>query len=66
MKSANETKYWLCLIRDGLEVNHEKASELLKEADEISRVIASIVIKLKRNKESFPVVRERQAEYTPF
>jgi len=54
------------LIRDGLEVNHEKASELLKEADEISRVIASIVIKLKRNKESFPVVRERQAEYTPF
>ena len=33
LKSANETKYWLCLI---------------KEADEISKIIASIILNLKK------------------
>src|SRR5215468_8184414 len=39
LKSANETKYWLCLIRDTLDVNKNKLEELLKEADELSRII---------------------------
>lgn len=45
LKSANETKYWLCLIRESIEVNSNKINELIKEADEISKIIASIVIK---------------------
>ncbi|MGC4037378.1 MAG: four helix bundle protein [Chitinophagaceae bacterium] len=44
LKSANETKYWLCLIRDTQEINKLKIKELIKEADEISNIIASIVV----------------------
>lgn len=47
LKSSNETKYWLCLIRDGLKINKDKINELLSEVDEISKIIASIIIKLK-------------------
>jgi four helix bundle protein len=44
LKSANETKYWLCLIRDAMEIDKLKISELIKEADELSKIIASIII----------------------
>ena len=44
LKSANETKYWLCLIRDTIETNKSKMDELIKEAAEISNIIAAIVI----------------------
>ena len=47
LKSANETKYWLCLIRDTMSVDKEKINELIKEADEISKIIASIILKAK-------------------
>jgi four helix bundle protein len=47
LKSANETKYWLCLIRDTIEVSKPKINELIKEADEISKIIASIILKAK-------------------
>ncbi|MBW0162450.1 MAG: four helix bundle protein [Sediminibacterium sp. Gen4] len=47
LKSANETKYWLCLIRDTQEVSKEKVNELIKEADELSKIIASIIINAK-------------------
>ena len=47
LKSANETKYWLCLIRDTIEVNRGKLDELLKEADEISKIIAAIILSAK-------------------
>ena len=45
LKSANETKYWLCLIRDTLEVNRDQINELIAEANEISKIIASIIVK---------------------
>ena len=45
LKSANETKYWLCLISETMEVSKPKINELIKEANEISKIIASIVIK---------------------
>jgi four helix bundle protein len=44
LKSANETKYWLCLIKETLEVPKVKIDLLIKEADEISKIIASIII----------------------
>lgn len=44
LKSANETKYWLCLIRDTLEVDKSRISMLLKEAEELSNIIAKIII----------------------
>jgi len=45
LKSANETKYWLCLIRDTIEVDKNKLEELIKEADELSKIIAAIILK---------------------
>ncbi len=47
LKSANETKYWLCLIRDTMNVSDAKVQELINEADEISKIIASIIINTK-------------------
>lgn len=44
LKSANEAKYWLCLIRDSLEIEKNKIEPLLKEADEISKIIARIIL----------------------
>ena len=45
LKSANETKYWLCLIAESIEVPKLKVKELIKEADEISKIIGSIIVK---------------------
>ncbi|RFZ92244.1 four helix bundle protein [Mucilaginibacter conchicola] len=48
LKSGNETKYWICLIRDTiLSDEKEKLNKLLTEADEISKIIARIIINLK-------------------
>jgi four helix bundle protein len=47
LKSANETKYWLCLIRDTIDVSKSKINELIKEADQISKIIASIIVNAK-------------------
>ncbi|HET6766099.1 MAG TPA: four helix bundle protein [Chitinophagaceae bacterium] len=44
LKSANETKYWLCLIRDTMDVEKTKVVKLLEEAEEISNIIAKIII----------------------
>jgi four helix bundle protein len=45
LKSANETKYWLCMIRDTVDVSKDKIIELLNEVNEISKIIASIIVK---------------------
>lgn len=47
LKSANETKYWLCLIRDTLSVDKLVVESLIKEADEISKIIAAIILSTK-------------------
>lgn len=47
LKSANETKYWLCLIRDTLDIDKNRIKGLLDEADEISKIIAKIIISTK-------------------
>jgi len=47
LKSANETKYWLCLLRDTTNADKEIVQTLLKEADEISKIIATIIINAK-------------------
>src|SRR5205809_7267085 len=44
LKSANETKYWLCLIRDTMKIDIEQVKKLPKEAQEISNIIATIII----------------------
>lgn len=45
LKSANESKYWLCLIRDTMDgIEKTTLNQLIKEADEISKIIARIII----------------------
>ena len=48
LKSANETKYWLCLIRETIKCDKERINEVINEADEISKIIASSLIKMKQ------------------
>ena len=47
LKSANETKYWLGLLRDSRKADKEKTNKLLAEVTELSNMIAAGVIKLK-------------------
>ena len=47
LKSCNESKYWICLLRDGFDLAGEELNKILKEVDEISKILAASVIKLK-------------------
>ncbi len=47
LKSANETKYWLSLIKEVIPVTKDKINELISEANEISKIIATIIINVK-------------------
>ena len=49
LRSANETKYWLCLIRDTIDIDNKTIKELIQEADEISKIIAKIIISTRSN-----------------
>ena len=48
LKSANETKYWLLLLRDAGLGDTKNVGILLIEVDEICRILAQGVISLKR------------------
>ena len=47
LKSANETKFWLCLIRDSQKGNIKMASKLLQEANELSKMIGASILTMK-------------------
>ncbi len=51
LMSANETKYWLRLIMDALPVKQKSVNDLLNEAVELSNIIASCIISLKKKRE---------------
>jgi four helix bundle protein len=46
LKSANETKYWLCLLRDAFNLEKKEINLLIQEADEISRILAASLLTL--------------------
>lgn len=48
LKSSNECKYWLCLLRDTKLSDKEKIEKLLSEVTELSNMIAKAVITLKK------------------
>lgn len=48
LKSSNETKYWLCLLRDSGLVKKEATEELLAEIQELSNILAKSVLTLKK------------------
>lgn len=51
LKSANETKYWLCLLRDATGLSDKSKIELfLKEVGEISKVLGASILTLKNKR----------------
>lgn len=49
LKSANETDYWFKLIKRGYDLQNELLESLHKELNEIEKILATIIIKLKSN-----------------
>jgi len=49
-KSAIETDYWLNLIRDLHTKEELEIKRLIKECDEIIRILSAIILKIKYNK----------------
>jgi len=47
LKSANETKYWLELLRDANKTDKETINELIKEASDIANILGSSILTLK-------------------
>lgn len=50
LKSSNETKYWLCLLRDSYRRESGSINILLQEAVEISKILGASMLKLKGRK----------------
>jgi len=50
LKSANESKVWLAILRDTGNGNLEEANALLAELEEISKIFASSILTLKGKK----------------
>ena len=50
LKSANESKLWLALLRDSKRAKPEQTEWFLKELDEISNIFASSILTLKGKK----------------
>jgi len=50
LKSANESKVWVALLRDTQKANKKEADEMLKELDEVSKIFASSLLTLKGKK----------------
>ena len=47
LKSANESKLWLALLRDSKRAAAEEANWFLRELDEISKIFASSILTLR-------------------
>lgn len=47
LKSANETKYWLGLLKDAHKADKEIVNNLIKEAEEIANILGSSILTLK-------------------
>lgn len=50
LKSANETKYWLGLLRDATDIKKETINILLKEAEEVAKIIGASLLTLKNKR----------------
>jgi len=51
LKSANETKYWLALLRDSKKLTGTAIDTLYKEVDELSKLLGSSMMALKGRKQ---------------
>lgn len=47
LKSANETRYWLGILRDATDTDKERVNELLDEARELANILGASLLTLK-------------------
>lgn len=47
LKSANESKFWLCLLRDSTSIDNKKIESLLDETAQIANMLAKSILTLK-------------------
>jgi four helix bundle protein len=47
LKSANETKYWLGLLRDSAKGDKDTSNKLFSDTTQIANILASSIITLK-------------------
>src|SRR4030042_6426025 len=50
LKSANETIYWLGLLRDALDIDGREIKYLAKETEELSKIIAASLLTMKNKR----------------
>lgn len=50
LKSANETKFWLGLLRDSKKADRSRSDSLLKETTELASILGSSILTLKNKK----------------
>lgn len=50
LKSANESKFWLGLLRDSGKAPTDTVNRLLKETDELAKILGSSILSLKGKK----------------
>ncbi|GBE17163.1 hypothetical protein BMS3Abin15_00999 [bacterium BMS3Abin15] len=50
LKSANESKLWIALLRDTKKANKEEADKLLQETKEIANILAASIITMKNKR----------------
>ena len=50
LKSANESKFWLGLLKDSNKAFSEKISPILKETGELANILASSILTMKGKK----------------
>lgn len=50
LKSANETKYWLGLLRDATNTDKNKVCLLLQEAQELSNILGASLLTMKNKR----------------
>ena len=51
LKSANESVYWLSLLKDAKKINNNQIEYLLNETEELAKILGSSILTLKgRNK----------------
>jgi len=50
LKSGNETKFWLGLLRDSKKSDRDRSNILLKDAEYLSKILGSSLLKLRNKK----------------
>ena len=53
LKSANESKFWLCLLRDSGKVSSAVAGPLIAETTEISNILGASILTMKGKRKNY-------------